>query len=304
MQAMAVGQEEACLGEWRGRGKVIKITRDGDELLVDMGPGVPTLALVTTASKKPTWPLERAVVRRPEAGRASGSQATVYLFELPDADAKRLLVKKPSGDGAVEFERVEHGAVQAQDDPPTAVAERAKSRSRSRRRRSKTSFADSLVKIASDKKEVRADRERLAKQWLAYETKLLDQAVELFKQRCIREAENQRCKATINFEVLSREIEDFPQRVLSGSTYSVGSWGEGSAEAWFYATRGVATKFSEGTEVLFAELLQALLPKFVTRLKTMGFHSCSHEAGTWRVLTSWKRPEPEEDAAQEEGDEE
>ncbi|CAE7672310.1 TTL1 [Symbiodinium sp. CCMP2456] len=85
--------------------------------------------------------------------------------------------------------------------------------------------------------------------------KLLDAAVELFKNRCMKEAELEKCEATISFEVITREIPDFPKRILTDSTYFVDSWPSGtSAESWFYATRGVNSAFSQGAPILFAEV--------------------------------------------------
>mmetsp|Transcript_26605 Transcript_26605/g.76693 ORF Transcript_26605/g.76693 Transcript_26605/m.76693 type:complete len:170 (+) Transcript_26605:68-577(+) len=154
------------------------------------------------------------------------------------------------------------------------------------------SFAANLTKIVADKKAEQSDREKVATKWSAYEGKLIDQAVELFKQRCLREAEQQKCEATISFEVLSREIEDFPKRILTDSTYFVDTWGDGlSAESWFYATRGLTASWSPGAPVLFAEVLQGMLPKFVERVKSLGFLTCNHEAGTWKVTVCWQAPE-------------
>jgi len=268
----------SCLGEWRGSGKTIKITDSSGELLVDMGPGVPALTLVVTSRDK-AWPMTWAVVRRNEPGKTPGPQSTVYVIELPSPSSMRLLVKKPTGDGVVEFERVE----QFEDAAPA--------RSRSPRKGGKMSFADSLAKIVSERKVVHTDHERLSNVWLEYEAQLLDKAVALFKQRCVREAESQKCTATISFEVLSREIEGFPKRSLAGSTYYVGTWGDGlSSENWFYATRGITASFSPDDKVLFAEVLQPMLPKFVDRVKLLGFQSCSHEAGTWKISVSWPAP--------------
>lgn len=281
--------EQACLGEWRGRGKTIRITKsDHGELLVDMGPSVPALTLVATSScDADSWPMKWAVVRK--EGKASGAQGPVYIFEMPHRKSP-LLVKKPTGDGVVEFERLDHA--ERREALKDLKAHEAAPRSRSPRSRASMSFADALAKIVSDKKVVNTDHERLSSQWLVYEAKLLDEAVELFKQRCVREAENQKCGATVSFEVLSRELADFPKRALSGSTYYVGTWGDGiSAECWFYATRGVAAAFSPGAQVLFAEVLQSMLPKFVDRVRLLGFQSCSHEAGTWKISVSWRKPE-------------
>mmetsp|Transcript_71539 Transcript_71539/g.190263 ORF Transcript_71539/g.190263 Transcript_71539/m.190263 type:complete len:168 (-) Transcript_71539:203-706(-) len=158
------------------------------------------------------------------------------------------------------------------------------------------SFAANLTKIVADKKAEQSDREKVATKWSAYENKLLDKAVDLFKQRCLREAEAQKTEATISFEVLSREIEDFPKRILTDSTYFVDTWGDGlSAESWFYATRGPTASWSPGAPVLFAEVLQGMLPKFVDRVKGLGFNTCTHEAGTWKVSVSW--PSPDEPAS-------
>mmetsp|Transcript_31726 Transcript_31726/g.62337 ORF Transcript_31726/g.62337 Transcript_31726/m.62337 type:complete len:171 (-) Transcript_31726:224-736(-) len=166
-------------------------------------------------------------------------------------------------------------------------------------------FADNLTKIVASKRAEQSDKAQIATKWWDYEAKLLDQAVDLFKQRCMREAESQKCEATISFEVLSREIEDFPKRVLTDSTYFVDNWGDGlSAEAWFYATRGLTSSWSPGAPVLFAEVLQGMLPKFVEKIKSsLGFKHCVHEAGTWKVSVSWPAPEDQPAAKKRKGPE-
>mmetsp|Transcript_46715 Transcript_46715/g.84318 ORF Transcript_46715/g.84318 Transcript_46715/m.84318 type:complete len:167 (+) Transcript_46715:54-554(+) len=154
------------------------------------------------------------------------------------------------------------------------------------------SFASLLTKTVATKKAEVGDREKISKQWEDHEENLLDTAVELFKARCTKEAEMQKCEATISYEVLTREIEDFPKRVLTDSTYFVDSWGDGaSAESWFYANRGLNATYTPGTPILFAEVLQAMLPKFVDRVKELGFKECKHEAGTWKVFVTWADPE-------------
>lgn len=154
------------------------------------------------------------------------------------------------------------------------------------------SFAENLTKIVANKKAEVHDRERIAAKWKEHEQALLDEAVDLFKQRCVREAEASKCEATISFEVITRDIAKFPQRVLTDSTYFVEDWGKGvSAESWFYATRGLSAHFSQGQPVLFAEVLQSMLPKFVDEVKELGFLSCTHEAGTWKVTVSWVNPD-------------
>ncbi|CAK0898017.1 unnamed protein product [Prorocentrum cordatum] len=168
------------------------------------------------------------------------------------------------------------------------------------------SFADSLTKIVAEKRREQAEKERIAAKWLEHEQKLLDQGVELFKQRCTREAElGEKCQATVSFEVLSREISDFPKRVLTDSTYFVESWGEGiRAENWFYAVRGAAASWSPGAPILFAEVLQGMLPKFVEKVKALGFNSCVHESGTWKVTVTWDPPGGGDEEAGEEATQE
>ncbi|CAJ1366936.1 unnamed protein product [Effrenium voratum] len=157
------------------------------------------------------------------------------------------------------------------------------------------SFAQNLTKIVASKKAELGDREKIAKRWTEKEEQLIETAVDMFKQRCMKEAEQQKCEATISFEVITREIEDFPRRILTDSTYFVDAWGEGgSAESWFYATRGLNSTYTEGQPILFAEVLQAMLPKFVEKVKELGFHQCNHEAGTWKVHVVWNPPEDKE----------
>lgn len=159
------------------------------------------------------------------------------------------------------------------------------------------SFAANLTKIVAGKKSEIADREKIAQSWKDKEAKLLEEVVNLFKSRCAKEAELQKTDATISFEVITREIPDFPKRILTDSTYFVDSWPNGTtAESWFYATRGVNSSWSPGAPILFAEVLQAMLPKFVERVKDLGFQECNHEAGTWKVAVCW--PNPDENSAE------
>jgi len=160
------------------------------------------------------------------------------------------------------------------------------------------SFADSLTKIVAEKRAESADKEQIAARWLAHEERLLEQAVEIFKQRCTSEAESgEKCSATVSFEVLSRGISGFPKRVLTDSTYFVESWGEGlKAENWFYAARGVAASWSPGAPIQLAEVLQGMLPKFVEKVKALGFSSCVHEQGTWKVTVTWALPDGGEES--------
>mmetsp|Transcript_73814 Transcript_73814/g.130400 ORF Transcript_73814/g.130400 Transcript_73814/m.130400 type:complete len:164 (+) Transcript_73814:79-570(+) len=153
------------------------------------------------------------------------------------------------------------------------------------------SFAANLTKIVASKRSEAGDREKIAQKWHDVEEKLLEEALELFKARCTREAEQQKCEATISFEVLTREIEDFPKRALEDSTYIVESWPSGSsAESWFYATKGPSAPYTKAP-ILFAEVLQGMLPKFVDQVKDLGFQEANHEAGTWKITASWAQPE-------------
>merc|ERR1712187_852178 len=117
--------------------------------------------------------------------------------------------------------------------------------------------------------------------------KLLDLAVDLFKDRCTRAAELQQTHSTVSFEVLVRDIDEFPKRVIKDSTYLVDSWGDGAAEWWFYATRGTATAWTPGSPVLFAEVLEGMMPKFLEKVNALGFRDCKREPGTWKVTASW-----------------
>eukprot|EP00933_Yihiella_yeosuensis_P061026 TRINITY_DN6384_c0_g1_i1.p1 TRINITY_DN6384_c0_g1~~TRINITY_DN6384_c0_g1_i1.p1 ORF type:complete len:167 (-),score=34.65 TRINITY_DN6384_c0_g1_i1:66-566(-) len=154
------------------------------------------------------------------------------------------------------------------------------------------SFAANLTKIVANKKAEVGDRANIAAKWTEREDELLDEAVDLFKSRCVKEAEQLKCQATISFEVLTREIEGFPKRVLKDSQYLVEDWGKGlSGESWFYATRGVNSSFSPGAPIQFAEVLQAMLPKFVEKVRDLGFDSCTQEPGSWKISVSWQDPE-------------
>jgi len=155
-------------------------------------------------------------------------------------------------------------------------------------------FADELTALVETKNKEEKEKQAVADMWEPYVTHLLDQAVELFKQRCIREAEAQRSEATVSFEVLSREIADFPKRIVRDSIYFVDSWGgDVTSECWFYATHGPHATFHENEPVLFAEVLECMMPKFLKRLKPLGFLECGREPGTWKVFVSWPDTETE-----------
>mmetsp|Transcript_101631 Transcript_101631/g.185459 ORF Transcript_101631/g.185459 Transcript_101631/m.185459 type:complete len:183 (-) Transcript_101631:160-708(-) len=157
------------------------------------------------------------------------------------------------------------------------------------------SFADSLTKIVSQKQKEEKARARSANKWTAWESKLLDKACALFKERCVKEAEKLQSTATVSFEALSRETPGFPKRILSDSVFYVDTSGdvisnEVTAEAWFYATRGTATAYTPGTPILFAEMLEGMMPKFLEKIDTLGFSSSGRVSGTWKVTASWEMP--------------
>mmetsp|Transcript_2149 Transcript_2149/g.5802 ORF Transcript_2149/g.5802 Transcript_2149/m.5802 type:complete len:169 (-) Transcript_2149:83-589(-) len=148
-------------------------------------------------------------------------------------------------------------------------------------------FAERLTQVVAESKGKQRDRTRLGERWTAHEAKLLDVALELFKLRCTRVAEQQLTCATVSFEVLTREIPGFPTRVVKDSAYFVDSWGDGAAEWWFYGTRGTDVPWVQGRPVLFAEVLETMMGKFAERAQTLGFRTCHREAGTWKVTADW-----------------
>ena len=157
------------------------------------------------------------------------------------------------------------------------------------------SFAASLSKIVVDKKAQEHERQGISQKWTAYESTLLDEAVKLFKSRCIREANQRKIQLTYSFKVLSQEIKTFPSHIVKDSTYVVSAWGEGvTDEDWFHAVHGCGARWS-GAPVLFAEMLEGMMPKFIDRLQTLGYKRAVREAGTWKVSVAWAAPTGDED---------
>jgi len=152
------------------------------------------------------------------------------------------------------------------------------------------SFAEELTKVVALKRRESGERQRLADRWLAKEDQLLAALVAAFKSRCMREAEQLQSSATVSFAVLCREVEHVPRHVVSDSTYFVKDWGDSSAECWFYARHGTTATWVPGTPVLYAELLESMMPKFVERLGALGFASLVRESGTWKVTATWSVP--------------
>eukprot|EP00747_Dinoflagellata_sp_TGD_P212894 gnl/TRDRNA2_/TRDRNA2_85930_c0_seq1.p2 gnl/TRDRNA2_/TRDRNA2_85930_c0~~gnl/TRDRNA2_/TRDRNA2_85930_c0_seq1.p2 ORF type:complete len:177 (-),score=46.21 gnl/TRDRNA2_/TRDRNA2_85930_c0_seq1:156-686(-) len=161
------------------------------------------------------------------------------------------------------------------------------------------SFAAGLNKLVKNKKSEQDERLQTAKKWFAFEDKLLDRSLETFKGRCTREAEQMKTSLEVSFEALTREIADFPKRIVTDNTFYVDTWGPdgASAEAWFYANRGTSQAFPPDEKVLFGELLAGMMPKFVERLQPLGFSTCGREAGTWKIFATWPLPEDSEPPA-------
>mmetsp|Transcript_79850 Transcript_79850/g.146082 ORF Transcript_79850/g.146082 Transcript_79850/m.146082 type:complete len:177 (+) Transcript_79850:75-605(+) len=160
------------------------------------------------------------------------------------------------------------------------------------------SFAESLTQIVSQKQREDKFRNRTAKTWIAFESELLDKTCALFKQRCVREAEKLQSTATVSFEALSREISDFPKRILSDSVFFVDDFGDGvTAEAWWFAVRGSSQEYTPGTPIPYAEMLEGMMPKFLEKVEGLGFSSSSRISGTWKVTASWEMPDTEEPPA-------
>eukprot|EP00913_Durusdinium_trenchii_P007464 g7016.t1 len=114
----------------------------------------------------------------------------------------------------------------------------------------------------------------------------------------MREAELERCDASISFASLVREIPEFPTHVIVDSQHLVENWGDGAASWWYYAHRGVTQEFISGSPVSFAELLESMMPKFLESAQELGFQSCKREPGTWKVVASWKPPDGRTHAAE------
>jgi len=158
-------------------------------------------------------------------------------------------------------------------------------------------FADGLTAIIAQKRKESRERETIAARWRDHEDKLLEVAVEKFKNRCLKEAESQKVSATISFELITREIPNFPKHVVKDGQYIVDNWGDASAAWWFYATRGTKIAYSSGMDILFAEVLESMMAQFLEYVKVLGFDKTHREPGTWKVTASWSMPgqEPKKD---------
>merc|ERR1719277_1368862 len=152
------------------------------------------------------------------------------------------------------------------------------------------SFAEVCSVRMRERGEQIREREALAAKWVAHMEKLLDEAIELFKQRCLRAASNMQCQAVVSFEVLTREVHNFPSYTVKDGTYLVESWGDAPASWWFYSSRGTSEAWTPGTPVQFAELLEGMMPRFLEKAAGLGFETCGREPSSWRVKVTWKAP--------------
>uniref|UniRef100_A0A7S1L562 Uncharacterized protein n=1 Tax=Alexandrium catenella TaxID=2925 RepID=A0A7S1L562_ALECA len=96
---------QPVIGEWRNGTKTMRISESGDRLLVDMGPLTPTLALVELTPEDQAWPKEWSAVRKSSSGRSTDPSRALYILELANPKSDRLMVKRPVGEGQVEFMR-------------------------------------------------------------------------------------------------------------------------------------------------------------------------------------------------------
>jgi len=151
------------------------------------------------------------------------------------------------------------------------------------------SFAACLLMLAAERSQEHAQREKSVQQWVAHEAMLLDRAVECFKATCHRAASRKEIEATVSFDSLSRDIPDFPKRALKNGNYYVDQWFGGiTASAWFYANKGSKEDYS-GAPILFADVLQRMLPMFLSRVKELGFISSDQQKDSWKIRSVWGR---------------
>ena len=158
--------------------------------------------------------------------------------------------------------------------------------------RSATCVSAELTAVVKAKRPAQYGRKLLAAEWRACEDQLLDLSVYLFKERCTKEAEVNRRQASISFDILTRELEQFPKHIVMNETFLVDGWGGSSAEQWFYATHGVDENYDPDNRVLFAALLESTIDNFIKKVTRLGFNTCARDtAGTWRVTVTWDLPD-------------
>jgi len=131
-----------CVGQWCSGAKTMRIFEGGGRLAVDMGPLTPTLVLVAmTGDDEKAWPKQWSAVRKSNSGRSPDASRALYILELANAASEMLLVKRPVGEGQVEFVRVcpeeeltKPNPQSGSDGPPSEQSPLCRGRSRSSRR--------------------------------------------------------------------------------------------------------------------------------------------------------------------------
>jgi len=112
-----------CVGDWHSRGKIVTITQRGNQLVLEMGSDAPILCLTSmNEAGQSTWPMKWAAFR--SNASSMDPKDALYLVELPASNSPKLLVRRPVGDGVIEFTR------------SGAEARKSKSRSKGRCSRS------------------------------------------------------------------------------------------------------------------------------------------------------------------------
>lgn len=101
---------QACIGEWRNRAKAITISERDGGLVLEMGANSPTLTLQHVASKgsddTDVWPMRWTAIRAlSTTGGVADTKDILYSLELPSPISPKLFVKRPVGEGVVEFHR-------------------------------------------------------------------------------------------------------------------------------------------------------------------------------------------------------
>lgn len=134
-------QPPPCAGEWCSGAKTMRIFESGGRLVVDMGPLTPTLVLVAMTADSDAWPKQWSAVRKSSSGRAPDTRRALYILELPALASETLLVKRPVGEGQIEFVRAPQDEEltkpnpQSGSDGPSDPSPQGRTRSRSPRQR-------------------------------------------------------------------------------------------------------------------------------------------------------------------------
>ena len=115
--------------------------------------------------------------------------------------------------------------------------------------------------------------------------------MDLFKERCTKEAEAKRRQASIFLEDLTRDLIHFPKRIAMNQTFLVDGWGGSSAEQWFYATHGVAENYNPDRRVQIAAMLESMIDNCIKKVTRLGFNACARDASIWRVAVTWDLPD-------------